>query len=250
MASKEQHLHAILAGFSLTAVALLKRYSFFDKPLEALPAVFWKQLRAASKTKNEAAFPLIFDLYSKPALDEAVPRIAGMLDLPIETVLSETAWVDRYFESRRADFVQVMTQVDFKRVRNLTSEEALDLHGLIDENRYVGKQPFAKSLEHSYICDGNRARIERCKITESHYAANGGAYKLAGELDADEKCRLTAEDDRVREEHQADADEGWIPYDEPYPFSGEMFAGDDLPASINCRCKDKFRYKPKEEAEA
>jgi hypothetical protein len=241
--TKEQKLHTILAGFGLTTIALLKRHRFFDKPLEALSAEFWKRLRIASRAKNEVAFEQIFELYSKPALEDAAVKVSDMLNLaePIETITSKTAWVDRYYEARRAKFVDVMTKTDFKNVRRLTSEEALTTFDLIDENRYVNERDFARMFKGSEICDGNLARIRKIDRFESHGAETGGSYNFATEVGAEEKHRLTAHDDRVREEHAMDEEVGWVPMDQEYPYSHEMYAGEN---DLGCRCSDMYRFKP------
>jgi hypothetical protein len=62
-------------------------------------------------------------------------------------------------------------------------------------------------------------------------------------LGAEEKRRLTAGDDRVRDSHFEDSEVGWISINEEYPYSHEQFAGE---IDINCRCTDEYRFKKAE----
>lgn len=240
LSAKEKKLHKVFSGFGSSVVTLLKREGFFNKENPTVPAKFWPTLKKVAIKKNGKAFEIAFEEYSLPALEHGASKVSRMLGVVKPTnVNSGVAWVDAYYEERKTEFVRLTTNADLMRVRALTTSESLDLYKLIDENRYVNERAFSKKLKDSYICDGDQARLKRCKRTESHRASTGGAFGYAKEVGAEEKSRLTAGDDRVREEHQQDADEGWIPIDEPYPYSGEIFAGEN---SINCRCRDLFKF--------
>ena len=46
-------------------------------------------------------------------------------------------------------------------------------------------------------------------------------------------------DIQPRPTHQEDIDLGWIPIDEAYPNTGEMFSGE---SEINCYCHDEYGF--------
>ena len=55
----------------------------------------------------------------------------------------------------------------------------------------------------------------------------------------------SAGDDKVRDTHDLDEQEGWIPIDQPYAASGRLFAGDDTAGAsevVNCRCNDEYSW--------
>jgi hypothetical protein len=88
-------------------------------------------------------------------------------------------------------------------------------------------------------------RSRTIAVTEIGNAFEEGALLASQALEAGglvmEKSWLTAGDDKVEEECQANAEAGWIPLGEDFP------SGDPRPlAHPNCRCTMLSRRKPKE----
>jgi len=244
----EKELHAILAGFGTTAIALLRKNRFFQGEF-SLPATFWKRLQVASKVKNTEAYQQVFSLYTAPEVLKGMADVekaaglsvtvgirAGLLPSEILDLRPELKSV---FQRREAKFVEVTTRTDINKFRSLTTQESLDMHQLIGENMNVNERAFANLPGVQQIVDGNGARARLMKRTESHGATEEESYYYALDNGATEKERITAGDDKVRDTHQEDADAGRIPIDEPYPVSGEMWCGE---LDYNCRCRSAYYF--------
>jgi hypothetical protein len=90
------------------------------------------------------------------------------------------------------------------------------------------------------VFDASGGRLETIDRTETHRAENGGQFAYGGETGANWKHRIGRYvAPWPRDTHQADIDVGWIPYDEVYPNTGEMFSGE---SEINCYCKDEYGF--------
>lgn len=236
--TSEEELHTILASFAPAVIVLLRKSGFFRTG--KLTKSFWKAFQASSISKNSKAWLQVWDLFSIPSLEEAQKTIASDLGISeLEKINVANPWVKSFFRQRQKQFVALTTRTDIKRFRPLAENEAKKIFAEIAKNPGEHEKRFAKALEDSYLADGNQTRLKMIKRTEAQHATNGGGRLFAKSSDAKFKRRITAGDRRVRPAHSRDAGYGKIPIDEPYPSTGEMFAGEK---SINCRCSDQYSF--------
>jgi len=227
------------ASFADDALHILEQRGFFRGDPTAVQLRTWRELHAVSEVKNQKAFDQMFNRFSKPNLTKGSNRVADMLGTERRNQAEELQAAKEYYDARKSEVITQLTGSDMNRLRSMLEPESLKARsGMLDEDGSINFEAFKSLLEDSYICDGNDARAKRCDLNESHYAEGEGGRQMADDSGADEKKRQTMEDDRVRDEHKQDSEAGWIPIDDPYPFSGEMEAGDD---SYGCRCKDLYR---------
>ena len=114
------------------------------------------------------------------------------------------------------------------------------LRGYVWMDRNVPKEEFLDSLKSKYIFDGEESRFARIFKTETQRADNGGSRGYVEQNGATWKRRIG----RYvypwpRPSHQADIDIGWIPFDERYPNTDEMFSAE---SEINCYCHDEYAF--------
>jgi SPP1 gp7 family putative phage head morphogenesis protein len=143
-----------------------------------------------------------------------------------------------YAKERGAELVGMRRTADGKLVPNPRAEWRItestrdfmraDVAQAIDEG--WGFKELSKALSNAYGFSSERSDV--IARTELNFAASTGAmegYRASGVVTG--KVWLTAEDDKVSEECQANGDAGEIGLDEDFP------SGDDAPpVHPNCRC--------------
>jgi hypothetical protein len=232
-------LSETFSSFSEDVVHVLKTNGFFKGNPTAVQLKTWRQLHAISEVKNQNAFNQMFNQFSKPSLEKGVNRVAEMLDVDRPNPAEVLQMATEYLKDRRAEVTAQLTGSDMNRLRAMLEPESLKARsGMLLEDGSINFDAFKSFLEDSYICDNNGSRSRACDLNESHFAEGSGASQMADDAGADEKFRQTKGDDKVRDEHRWDSEAGWIPKDDPYPYSREMESGDD---SFGCRCQDLYR---------
>ena len=171
--------------------------------------------------KNLEALPIIQDEVMRPALLKVADTIGTPLD---PTDLDRL--VRHYYEEHSMKFVKDLSETDVRRIR-----------GYVWMERDKTPGEFSDAMKDRYVFDGSGSRLETIFRTETHRAVNGGTFIL-NEDNANWKRRIGRYVDILpRPTHQDDIDLGWIPIDEEYPNTGEMFSGE---SEINCYCHDEF----------
>ena len=158
-------------------------------------------------------------------LGEVEAIAAGLDKAAIVDKLSASDLAAKYFDEHGMEFVKSLTDTDIERLKPILADN-LNMH----EDAFA--EEYADSVS-------SPDRLKVIKRTESHRARQEGQSEFARQAGAKWKMRLTAHDDRVREDHQSDEDAGWISFDEPYPDTGEMYPGE---TSINCRCSQEISF--------
>lgn len=234
---KNKKAHQILKDFVPVVVDDLDDEDYFDLEDDKKKnrSVLWKILGlgiggALSKKlfehamkKNRKVVPIIQDEVMKPAL----VRISEEIGMPLDS--SDMDRLTRqYYEEHSMKFVRSLSETDVRRIR-----------GYVWMERDKTPGEFAAAMKDRYVFDGSGSRLETIFRTETHRAENGGAFML-NEDNANWKRRIGRYvAPWPRETHLADIEEGWIPYDEAYPNTGEMFSGE---SEINCYCHDEYGF--------
>ncbi len=170
-----------------------------------------KNLEVLPFVQNDIIRPAIFNIVGTP-LDES--RISLL--------------VHQYYDEHSMKFVKDLSETDVRRIR-----------GYVWMERDKTPGEFAAAMKDRYVFDGSGSRLETIFRTETHRAENGGAFMLNGD-NANWKRRIGRYvAPWPRETHLADIEEGWIPIDEAYPNTGEMFSGE---SEINCYCHDEYGF--------
>ncbi len=192
------------------------------------------------------------DLFAVPA-EEAIriSLVAGAENVIAQTGAAvsysiETPAVVEYASSHAAELVSQVGNTTKEVLNTIVTngvEQGLsygEIAGQITD-RYAD---FAVSWPQEHI--QNRAHAVAVYETGDAYEAGGRI--VVDDLEAAgiemEKAWLTVGDGRVRAEHAANQDEGWIPVDQSFQ-SGH----DRPPTDPGCRCSSQYQMKPEEGAE-
>ena len=183
-----------------------------------------QKLYEQAMEKNREVLPIIQDEVMQPALRTVVSDYMGTpLDADRLELLTR-----QYYEEHSLKFVKSLSETDVRRLR-----------GYVWMGRDKAPSEFTGWLQQRYVFDASGGRLETIDRTETHRAENGGNYILNGD-NANWKRRIGRYvAPWPRDTHQEDIDLGWIPYDEAYPNTGEMFSGE---SEINCYCKDEYGF--------
>ena len=239
---KNKKAHQILKDFIPVVVDDLDEEDYFDleESDKKSRSRLWKILGlgiggALSKklfdkamVKNREVLPIINENVMVPGVIKGASRTAMEYGLPLDASRIDLL-TRQYFEEHSLEFVRSLSETDVRRLRGYVWMER-------------GKTPgeFAAAMKDRYVFDGGGARFETIFRTETHRAVQGGSNGLANESGATWKRRIGRYVDIwPRPTHQEDIDLGWIPIDEAYPNTGEMFSGE---SEINCYCHDEYGF--------
>jgi hypothetical protein len=200
-------------------------------------STLWKKLALALQSNNQEIWSTLwksgvdvaFNTGQKAAIGEAIQ--AGLDKTKVVKRLTQTELRDKYFQDRGLEFVTSLSATDIDRLKPILAD-----------NLNMGEAEFARKYADSV---SSPDRLEVIKRTESHRASMWSQNEHQKSIGARWKRRLTAGDGRVseggrvRDEHQDDADEGWISFSDPYPYTGEDYPGSD---SVNCRCTQLVKF--------
>jgi len=187
-----------------------------------------KKLFDKAMVKNREVLPIINENVMIPGVIKGASRTAMEYDLPLDTSRIDVL-TRQYYEEHSLEFVRSLSETDVRRLR-----------GYVWMERDKTPGEFAAAMKDRYVFDGSGSRLETIFRTETHRAVQGGASGLANESGATWKRRIGRYVDIwPRPTHQEDIDLGWIPIDEAYPNTGEMFSGE---SEINCYCHDEYSF--------
>ena len=187
------------------------------------------KLRDAAEKINTPLWQMVASSLVSGALqsgyNDAKNSIKNEVSEEVLKKLSPDEIANKYLEEHGGEFIKTLTDTDVDRVI-----------GLIQDNPSMHEDAFKDRYEESFSSD---VRLDVIDRTERHRAKMYAYNETADDAGATWKRRLTAEDDRVRDSHNEDMNAGWIPFDEPYPDTEEMFPGEK---EINCRCVQQMAF--------
>jgi hypothetical protein len=219
------------------AIGVLAAHKYFSLgedatkvDIEVIAAKASPALLEAATSLNAGLWEKVADAISNPALNEGInvatkEALSQGITEEATTALSRQDLIDEYFKEHGGEFIKTLSETDAKRVTDL-----------IRDNVGLHEDAFQKQYEDSFPDD---VRLDRIKRVESHRARQWADHETSAGLGAIKKERVTAGDERVRETHTADAEEGPIDFNSPYPHTGEMYPGE---SEIECRCGQKIYF--------
>jgi hypothetical protein len=222
----------LLKQWSPDVTRVLKKAGYFDLP-EGIEkekiaeqigfgrgTPLYRKLTQMSLEKNTKITDIVLNESSLRGFKAGARKIAEELNIPF----SKYDWnplAQTYYEKHGNQLIKTLTQTDIK-----------SLGTQIQDNFNLTPKAFARKFADQYPC--SEKRLEVIKSNEYHRATQGGMDAMQGKAGATWKRRVGhPEGIYPRETHQEDIDAGWIPFDEPYPYTDEMYPGE---SEINCKC--------------
>ena len=211
---------------------------------EVAERIDWEDLYDDAATETQLKFAEPLDEFSAKLLQAGMTAAATELDLETTFDLAHPEAV-AYLEQKGADRVTKIRDTTRDRLRTLLTRAADEGWSYARTAREIsalyrsmaGPQRGVAQVSHL------RSRAEAIAVFELGDAYEHGNMLVAKDLQASglemQKKWLSVGDDRVRPEHRANQEQGWIPLDDAF-----QDGNDRPPSDPGCRCTLLMRRKP------
>lgn len=210
---------------------------------EAIEEADWGPLFDQAALETLQLFQEPLDEFTRQALEAGALSLIAELDLDLSFTLEHPRSVE-YLQRRGAERVTLINETTRRYLRTLLTQAAqegwsYDRIARAIRERYAEFAGPPLRVRPRHI----RSRAHAIAVYELGDAYEHGNMLVAADLQAAglrmEKAWLTVGDDRVRPEHRANQQQGWIPLDEQFSSGHQR-----PPTDPGCRCTLLMRRRP------
>jgi 2'-5' RNA ligase len=165
---------------------------------------------------------------------EYPPELVELFDTKSQVLLK--GW-DSLDEDQRAIMDKFWSSRPYDGYQGLDAELSSEVNTILKRSLDAGLG-IAEAVKEMQVLTPERAEWRALRIakTESAQAIEVTRYQLYTSNGYKWKKRVTVNDDRVRDRHRDDREEGWIPIADSFKASGEQGPHD----AVNCRCNLRY----------